>query len=210
MNPADSEPPPESPAPLASALPTVVPNPVPSPIPNPVSSAVDNAIPSPVPNPDRDVASNPAPGSGPKAAVPHAPVPHAFPTLRPLARPTTRSGRTVVTHPRTVATRVARDPMVLPDIEAPSGLSELALHTLMRAQLRMGLRYLAMIVGSLIAVPLLLANTTVFAKRFVFGVPVTWVLVGAGFFPLLLGVAISYSRSIARLESAYLHVLERP
>ena len=100
--------------------------------------------------------------------------------------------------------------MVLPDIETPSGLSELALHALMRAQLRMGLRYLAMIVGSLIAVPLLLANTTVFAERFVFGVPVTWVLVGAGFFPLLLGVAISYSRSIARLESAYLYVLERP
>jgi hypothetical protein len=128
---------------------------------------------------------------------------------QPIVRPTTRSGRTVVTHPRTVATRVARGSLPLPDIESPSGLSELALHTLMRAQLRMGLRYLGVIVACLIIVPLVLANTSVLAEKSVFNVPLTWLVVGGGFFPLLLGIALSYTRSIARLEAAYLQVLKR-
>jgi hypothetical protein len=132
------------------------------------------------------------------------------PTVGTALRPTTRSGRTVVTHPRTVATRVARSPLALPDIEASSGLSELALRSLMRAQLRMGLRYLAVIVGSLVAVPLVLANAKWLAERSLLGVPLPWLFVGVGFFPLLLGVAVSYTRSIARLELAYLNVLERP
>jgi hypothetical protein len=131
-------------------------------------------------------------------------------TVGSALRPTTRSGRTVVTHPRTVATRVARNPLALPDIEDSSGLSELALRSLMRAQLRMGLRYLTLIVGSLVAVPLVLANAKSLAERSLFGVPLPWLVLGAGFFPLLLGVAVSYTRSIARLESAYLNVLERP
>ena len=124
-------------------------------------------------------------------------------------RPVTRSGRTVVTHPRTVATRLGRDPLELPDIESPSGLSELALKALMGAQLRMGLRYLAVIVFSLTAVPLLMANTTVLAEQTLFGIPAAWLVIGAGFFPLLLGVAVSYTRTIARLEAAYLNVLDR-
>jgi hypothetical protein len=120
------------------------------------------------------------------------------------------SGRTVVTHPRTVATRVARGPLALPDLETPSGLSELALHTLMRAQLRMGLRYLLVIVLALAGVPLLLANTSILDEKTVAGIPVTWIVVGGGFFPVLLGVAISYTRSITRLEAAYLQVLQAP
>ncbi len=120
------------------------------------------------------------------------------------------SGRTTVTHPRTVATRVARGPLALPDLEAPSGLSELALQTLMRAQLRMGLRYLLVIVLALVGVPLLLANTSVLDEKTVVSIPVTWMVVGAGFFPILLGVAVSYTRSITRLEAAYLHVLHLP
>jgi hypothetical protein len=107
-----------------------------------------------------------------------------------------------------VATRVARDPLALPNIEQPSGLSELALHTLMRAQLRMGLRYLFVIVFALVAVPLLLVNTSVLDDRTFFGVPITWIVIGAGFFPLLLGVAISYTRAITRLEAAYLQMVD--
>jgi hypothetical protein len=120
------------------------------------------------------------------------------------------SKRTVVTHPRTVATRVSGGRVELPDLEAPSGLSELALHTLMRAQLRMGLRYLLVIIGALVGVPLLLANTTLLDEKTFVGIPVTWIVVGAGFFPLLLGVAASYTRAITRLEAAYLHVVNRP
>jgi hypothetical protein len=127
---------------------------------------------------------------------------------RGTARPVTRSGRTVVTHPRTVATRVARDSLLLPDIEARSGLSELALQTLMRKQLRMGLRYLAVIVFCLIGVPLALVNSSVLAETTVFSIPLSWLVVGGGFFPLLLGVAVSYTRSIAQLEAAYLQVLQ--
>jgi hypothetical protein len=120
----------------------------------------------------------------------------------------TSLGRTTVTHPRTVATRVARDPLALPNIEQPSGLSELALHTLMRAQLRMGLRYLSVIVFALVAVPLFLVNTSLLDDKSFVGVPVTWIVIGAGFFPLLLGVSVSYTRSISRLEAAYLQMVE--
>ena len=107
-----------------------------------------------------------------------------------------------------MATRVTRDPLALPNTELPSGLSELALQTLMRAQLRMGLRYLFVIVFALVAVPLFLVNTSVLDHRSFIGVPITWIVIGAGFFPLLLGVAVSYTRSISRLEAAYLQMVE--
>jgi hypothetical protein len=118
-----------------------------------------------------------------------------------------KQGRTVVTHPRTVATRVGHEKNVVPNLDDEGGLSELRLRSLMGAQLRLGIRHLAVVIGVLTALPLVLANTDVLSDNVMFGVPLAWLLVGAGLFPLLLGVALSYNRSITRLEALYNEVV---
>jgi putative solute:sodium symporter small subunit len=112
--------------------------------------------------------------------------------------------RTVVTHPRTIATRVGARAGPLPDPTGPNALNDLQVRALMRAQLRLGLRYLSMVALLLAVLPIIFATTEVLAATRLFGIPLTWLIIGGGLFPCMIIVALAYNRATDRLESSVL------
>lgn len=116
--------------------------------------------------------------------------------------------RVLVTHPRTVATRVRASAYPVPDAD-PVPIGELALRSLMRAQLRLSLRYLAGVALLLAGVPLLLVHVSFLSSHRVFGVPLSWVVVGCGMFPLLVVLAYGYDRRVQRIEDDFVVVVEQ-
>lgn len=116
-----------------------------------------------------------------------------------------RPGRVTVTHPRTVAT--SRGPRVGARVEASALLSDRQLRLLMRAQLRLSVRYVSGVGLLLVLVPLLLANVSWFAEATFGGVPLSWLIVGALFFPVFVVVGRSYVRSVERLERRFVELV---
>jgi hypothetical protein len=117
-------------------------------------------------------------------------------------------GRVTVTHPRTVAPRRsnhtgAREtaPRV---VSAGTGGSDLLgtndLQSLMQSQLRLSLRFVSILAVLLVSGPLVLANIAWFSTHRIAGVPITWLILGFGFFPIFLLVARSYVRATEELE----------
>jgi uncharacterized membrane protein (DUF485 family) len=86
------------------------------------------------------------------------------------------------------------------DLDEESPVNDVALRSLMRAQLRLSLTHIAALAVVLIAVPLLLANIDWFATTRTVGVPVVWLILGVGMFPALILVARSYVRRVEALE----------
>jgi hypothetical protein len=108
--------------------------------------------------------------------------------------------RVTVTHPRTVAPRLANGERPQIDLDEESPVNDVALRSLMRAQLRLSLTHIAALATVLIAVPLLLANIDWFADSRILGVPMVWVILGGGMFPSLFLVARSYVTQVEALE----------
>jgi hypothetical protein len=108
--------------------------------------------------------------------------------------------RVVITHPRTVAPRLggaARPPI---DLDEESAVNDVALRSLMRAQLRLSLTHIAALALLLMAIPLVLANVNWFSEQRFGGVPVVWLVLGVGMFPALILVARSYVKRVEALE----------
>jgi putative solute:sodium symporter small subunit len=117
-----------------------------------------------------------------------------------------RAHRTTVTHPRTIAVRrpgYSPHAGAAEDVVPLSPVELLAVTALMRAQLRLSIRYLAATACVLIGVPLLLVHVAWLSTTTVFGVPLSWVLVGVGFFPLFIVIGAHYTRSVERLEERF-------
>jgi uncharacterized membrane protein (DUF485 family) len=108
--------------------------------------------------------------------------------------------RITVTHPRTVAPRLGSSERPSIDLDEESPVNDVALRSLMRAHLRLSLTHVAALVVLMLAIPLLLANAVELSQRRIFGVPIAWLLLGAGMFPALWLIARSYVRRVEELE----------
>lgn len=116
--------------------------------------------------------------------------------------------RVRITSPRTGSPRRAP---VRPtrEIDEQTGIGQAYMRSLVRVQLRAGLTVvvtLAVLVGGL---PLVFAVVPSLRAVHVVGVPLPWVALGLGVYPLLIGLGWWYVRSLERAEREFTELLHR-
>lgn len=116
--------------------------------------------------------------------------------------------RVRVTSPRMGA---ARRPPARPaarEIDEETGVGEVYMRSLIRAQLRLGLTVLAAFVLPVAAVPMLFALVPSVATVQVLGLPLPWLLLGAGVYPVVLLGAWLYVRASERAERDFVDLVD--
>jgi putative solute:sodium symporter small subunit len=122
-------------------------------------------------------------------------------------RPPTPPARVRVTAPRTGSTAASprsgasrplpgRDP-------AASEPASVYVRSLIRSQLRLGVTYALGFVGATAVFVLAIVLTPVLDETFVWGVPLSWLLLAVGVYPLAITVGVLYARAAARNEARY-------
>ena len=116
--------------------------------------------------------------------------------------------RVRVTSPRTGATRQRRVTGAS-EIDAQTGIGEVYMASLLRAQLRLAalvLVTLGLVLGGL---PLLFLRFPGLVRVEVLGMPLPWVLLGFAVYPFLLLLGWGYVRAAERNERDFTDVVER-
>ncbi|MFV0464326.1 MAG: hypothetical protein ACK5MP_14220 [Nostocoides sp.] len=110
-----------------------------------------------------------------------------------------------MTSTRVLATRSADRPLAR-DLDEQTGLGEVYLRGLMRAQLRLALTVL--ISGALILSGLPLVFTLIRATRAstLLGIPLPWFVLGIGVYPVALAVSRYYVRASERIERQFIEL----
>lgn len=121
----------------------------------------------------------------------------------------TPSRRVVVTSPRTRAIRTPARPAVARDIDEQTKLGEVYIRSLIRAQLRLALTACAVFGGLLGGLPLLFAFVPELAAARIFGVPLSWLLLGVLVYPVLFAGGWFYVRHAERNEREFARLVDR-
>lgn len=114
-----------------------------------------------------------------------------------------------VTSPRTTQPRARPRPSAQAEIDAQSDIGEIYMRSLLRSQLRLAagiLTTLALTVGML---PMAFRLFPGFFDTPVLGMPLSWVVLAFGIYPVLILLAWRYVRSADRNENAFTQVVER-
>ncbi|ACQ81618.1 protein of unknown function DUF485 [Beutenbergia cavernae DSM 12333] len=116
--------------------------------------------------------------------------------------------RVTVTGPRRHPAR-ARRRAATADIDEQTHLGDVYMRSLVRTQLRLGLTVAGVTFGLLAALPLVFALAPETAQRTVLGIGMPWLILGAGVYPLLVGVAWIYVRQAERVERDFAELVDR-
>jgi putative solute:sodium symporter small subunit len=81
--------------------------------------------------------------------------------------------------------------------------SALYVRTLIRSQRRLAIVCAVAFIVVLVAVPLAFVLVPSLDDSTVGGIPVSWIVLGAGFFPVLIAIAALYVRTASRNEARY-------
>jgi putative solute:sodium symporter small subunit len=120
------------------------------------------------------------------------------------------SGQRVrITSPRTGAQPHVRR-TVREEIDLSTGVGEVYIRSLMRAQLRTALLILLVLVGTLGALPLAFAFIDGLTEVRVRGIPLPWLVLGVGAYPALFILGWIYVRRAERAESAFTRLVDPP
>jgi hypothetical protein len=111
--------------------------------------------------------------------------------------------RVRVTAPRSGAPVARGSYPVSRELDEQSEVGELFVRSLIRSQLRLALVVAAGFLLILLGVPVLLTVFPVIASLEVLTVPVPWLLLGLGIYPLVLVCALLYVRGAARNEARF-------
>lgn len=146
-------------------------------------------------------AASPAPTPAPE------PVPDPDPTP---TTPTPLPGRrVVVTSPRTEAGHRARPVRRRRDeLADQTGVGEVLIRSLIRAQLGLALRVLVVVVVLLGSPPLVFAVFPAAGRVEIGGVALPWLLLGVAAFPLLVLLGLVYMRQAERHEREFAELVE--
>ena len=98
----------------------------------------------------------------------------------------------------------ARQTTVVSEIDAQSEVGMVYMHSLVRAQLRLGLATLATLLLTLGLLPWLFARWSAFRHAHLFGLPLPWLILGAGVYPVIGLLAWNYVRRAERNEARFL------
>jgi hypothetical protein len=128
--------------------------------------------------------------------------------LRGSARTSRAPQRVRVTSSRMTATARAPVRTVSREIDEQTGVGEVYLRSLLRAQLRLGLSVIAVLVLALGTLPVVFAVIPRLGTVRLFSVPLPWLLVGVSVYPLLLGVAWWHVLAAERAERDFAAIVE--
>ena len=117
--------------------------------------------------------------------------------------------RVRVTSPWTERPRLRPRRTPTSEIDAQSEVGEIYLRTLLRAQLRLGLGFLVILALTVGMLPLLFLLVPQLTSHHVLGMPVSWVVLAFGCYPVLVLLAWRYVRLAERNERAFARVVER-
>lgn len=95
------------------------------------------------------------------------------------------------------------------DIDEETGVGEVYIRSLLRSQLRLGLSVLAVAALTIGSLPVLFLLDARIAAVRVLTVPLSWLLVGAAVYPVLVVVAWWYVRAAERTEREFTDLVER-
>lgn len=107
--------------------------------------------------------------------------------------------------PRVRVTAPRRDETTTRPIAVATGSDPGALYirSLIRSQLRLAVVCALAFIAVLVAVPLVFALVPGLDAATVAGVPVSWIVLGAGLFPVLITIAALYVHTAGRNEARY-------
>lgn len=116
--------------------------------------------------------------------------------------------RVRITSPHTGAQphvrRTARE-----EIDLSTGVGEVYIRSLMRTQLRSALLILLVLIGTLGALPLAFAFVDGLDEIHLGGIPLPWIVLGVGAYPLLFALGWVYVRRAERAEQAFARLVDR-
>lgn len=114
--------------------------------------------------------------------------------------PERRPQRVRVTAPRRDDRDAERRPPTASGVGDPAALY---VRTLIRSQRRLAIVCAVAFIVVLVVVPVVFVLVPTLDDATVGGVPVSWVVLGAGFFPVLITIAALYVRTASRNEARY-------
>ncbi|MQA15900.1 MAG: hypothetical protein GEV09_17625 [Pseudonocardiaceae bacterium] len=104
--------------------------------------------------------------------------------------------------------RTRRVVRTLAEVEGQTGVGEVLVRQLIRAQLLLALRLGLLTVAVLFAIPLAFALVPSLGTASIVGLRLPWLLLGLGVYPFLLAVAWSYNRTAERNEQDFAEMVE--
>jgi putative solute:sodium symporter small subunit len=96
----------------------------------------------------------------------------------------------------------------LRELEEQTPVGEIFLGALMRRQLALSLRVAATLVAALGAQPLVAWLWPAYGALRVFGVPLPWLVLGVGSYPLMIALGLYYVRHAERIDDEFSELLE--
>jgi hypothetical protein len=122
---------------------------------------------------------------------------------------TARPPRVRITHPRTEAARRGPHRPAVREIDEQTRLGDVYMSSLVRSQRRLALLSCASVTVLLVGAALVGANSASFVAARLFGLPLPWLLLGFGVYPLLVGLGWWTMRTAERNERAFLELVRR-
>lgn len=117
--------------------------------------------------------------------------------------------RVRVTSPRTERRRLRSRRSAVSELDEQSELGEIYLRTLLRAQLRLALGTLLRLGLTLGLLPLAFVLAPALTRHHVWGMPVSWLILAFGCYPVLVFLAWRFVRLAEHNERAFTRVVER-
>ena len=124
-------------------------------------------------------------------------------------RPEPPVPRVRVTSPYADRTRSRPRPTAASEIDAQTEVGEIYVRALLRTQLRQALGTLLLLAGTVGLLPLAFHLVPALTEHRVLGMPLSWVLLAFGCYPVLIALAWRYVRASERNEAEFVHVVER-
>jgi uncharacterized membrane protein (UPF0136 family) len=118
--------------------------------------------------------------------------------------------RVRITHPRTEAARRVPNRPVSREIDEQTQVGEVYMSSLIRSQRRLGVIVCGLVAALLGGIALLGAFAPRLSDRRAFGLPVPWLVLAIGVYPLLIGLAVYAVRKAERNERHFIELVRRP
>lgn len=122
---------------------------------------------------------------------------------------TEQRGRVRITNPLTTASAPVRR-TVQQEIDEDTGVGEVYMRSLIRSQLRAALTVVSTLVLTIGSLPILFLLAPGLSRIDLVGVPLPWVILGVGVYPVVLLVGWLYVRQVERSEQLFTALVEAP
>ena len=123
-----------------------------------------------------------------------------------MTDPGTPPPRVAVTSPRLGRRRRTT---IASEIDAQSSVGEIYMRSLMRTQLRLALTVVGLLAVTVGALPLVFELSPGVRRAHLLGVPLPWLLLGVGVYPVILALATFYVRRAERVEADFADMVGR-